>query len=210
MVKIMSSKHPPKDPMRDLHEQEEMQDASSRMLDEGDPNLGANGDAAKLKALSELSREELESAFLESEKKSATYYTQALQAAADLENIRKRTEREVLQARLYGQERLIESLVPVIDSLDQALMVINAEKHPELAEGVELTLKLFLSALEKQGVVLLDPQGQPFNPKEHEAMSIQVSDEVPPNTVLTVFQKGYKLNDRIIRAARVIVSKAMG
>jgi molecular chaperone GrpE len=76
-----------------------------------------------------------------------------------------------------------------------------------MREGLELTMKLFVDALEKFDVVQLDPLNAPFDPQEHEAMSIMNAPDLPPNTVITVFQKGYKLNDRVIRPARVIVSK---
>ncbi|MCX7116232.1 MAG: nucleotide exchange factor GrpE [Gammaproteobacteria bacterium] len=157
-----------------------------------------------------MSREALEAELIQAKADAQTNLAKALSALADMDNLRKRTERDVLAARLYGQEKLIQSMLPVLDSLEQALVIINKETHGEVGEGVELTLKLLSSALEKHDVVEINPEGLPFNPQEHEAMSIQPSDAVPPNTVLTVFQKGYKLNDRVIRAAKVIVSKAPG
>ena len=99
-------------------------------------------------------------------------------------------------------------MIPVVDSLEQALQLADKHGDTSMHEGLELTMKLFVDVLEKFGVQQLDPQGAIFDPQEHEAMSIQEVADVPPNSVLVVFQKGYKLNDRVIRPARVIVAKA--
>lgn len=135
------------------------------------------------------------------------HWEQAERLAAEIVNVRRRAEREVENAHRYGVEKLISSLLPVIDSLEQALQMVEKEPSSAMTEGLQLTIKLFLDALQKFDVQPLNPQGEIFNPQEHEAMSILEAAEVAPNTVITVFQKGYKLNDRVIRPARVIVSK---
>lgn len=163
--------------------------------------------ASEEKVLEYPSHEALESQLLSAEKKAEENLDKAMRAIAELDNVRRRAEREVANAHRYGVEKLIKELLPVIDSFEQALLAVNQETHKEMAQGLELTMKLLLTALEKFEVTQLDPSGESFNPQEHEAMSIQISDEVSPNTVLTVFQKGYKLADRVIRPARVIVSK---
>ena len=94
------------------------------------------------------------------------------------------------------------------DSLEQALQLAKNEDDSAMAEGLQLTFQLFLDALQKHGVTRIDPQGEAFNPQEHEAMSTQEVADVAPNTVVVVFQKGYKLSDRVVRPARVIVSKS--
>ena len=129
-------------------------------------------------------------------------------AMAEMDNMRRRTEREVANAHRYGLEKFITALLPVVDSLEQAEQLAQDHGDRSMHEGMELTMKLFLDVLAKADVTQLNPVGEPFNPQAHEAMSMQVSDEVAPNTVLVVFQKGYRLNDRVIRPARVIVSKA--
>ena len=98
--------------------------------------------------------------------------------------------------------------MPVVDSIEQALQMAEKEADAAMREGLALTSKLFVDVLQKFDVQPIDPMGSLFDPQEHEAMSIQDAPDTPPNTVLAVFQKGYKLNDRLIRPARVIVSKS--
>lgn len=133
-----------------------------------------------------------------------------LRAVADLDNVRKRTEREVQSARLYGAEKLLGELLGVADSLDLGLA---AASKPEaqvnaLLEGMQLTHKQLLSTLEKHGVKLVDPRGEAFNPEFHEAVTLVPTAAVPPNHVLEVMQKGYRLHERLLRPAMVVVAKA--
>ena len=130
-----------------------------------------------------------------------------VRSVAEVENIRRRAERDVANAHRYSLEKFVNSLLPVSDSLEQAIALAEKQGDMPLHEGLLLTMKLFLEALEKADVKQIDPTGAPFDPQQHEAMSIQPSTDVQPNTVLTVFQKGYLLSDRVIRPARVIVSK---
>ncbi|MFC3908530.1 nucleotide exchange factor GrpE [Legionella dresdenensis] len=142
------------------------------------------------------------------EQKAHENWEKSVRAVAELENVRRRAERDITNARLYGQEKIISSLLPVADSIEQALQLIDPETHAAMYEGLQLTNKLFLDVLEKNNVQQLNPLGEPFNPQEHEAMSMQEAADAMPNSVIAVFQKGYKLNDRVIRPARVIVAKA--
>lgn len=141
------------------------------------------------------------------EQKAHENWEKSVRAVAELDNVRRRAEREVANAHRYGLEKIIASLLPVIDSMEQALQMAEQNADPAMHEGLELTMKLFVDVLQKFDVQQIDPTGAAFDPQEHEAMSIQEVPGTPPNTVLTVFQKGYKLNDRVIRPARVIVSK---
>jgi len=129
-----------------------------------------------------------------------------LRTRADMDNMQKRAEREMDKARRYQHESIMRDLLPVIDGLEQGLE--NAEEGDSAREGLELTRKLLLKALEDHGLEVLHPEGEPFDPQWHEAMSMQPSDEAEPDTVLMVLQKGYRLNDRLLRAARVIVASA--
>jgi len=133
-----------------------------------------------------------------------------LRAQAEAMNIRRRAEGDVEKARKYALERFVGDLLPVVDNLDRALAVIDAEDKTMKAviEGIELTRKSFLDTLEKNQVKSIDPQGERFNPEEHQAMTMVPSPDVEPNTVLEVFQKGYSLNGRLIRPAMVVVSKS--
>ena len=130
-----------------------------------------------------------------------------MRAVAELDNYRKRAEREVDQARKYAIERFAQELLPVGDALE-AGMRSGAANPAALLEGAQATLKELNRAFEKAGLKIIDPTGQPFDPNWHEAMVAQDSRDLPPNTVITVIQKGYSLNGRLLRPARVIVSKA--
>ena len=141
------------------------------------------------------------------EQKAHENWEKSVRAMAELDNVRRRSEREVANAHRYGIEKLVNSLLPIIDSLEQALQLADKHKDSSMHEGLELTMKLFLDALGKYEVQQLNPEGEQFDPQQHEAMSMQESNEVPDNTILGVFQKGYMLNDRVIRPARVIVAK---
>jgi len=134
-------------------------------------------------------------------------WEKAVRAQAELDNVRRRAEREVANAHRYGLEKLLTSLLPIVDSLEQALQTAAKESNAAMLEGLELTMKLFTDVLQKFDVEQIDPLGDVFDPQLHEAMTIQEAPDAPPNSVLAVFQKGYKLNDRLIRPARVIVSK---
>lgn len=133
-----------------------------------------------------------------------------LRTAAELENVRKRAERETLAARKYGVEKLASELLAVRDSLELGLAAA-ADDNAEIkavVEGMELTLKMLGDVMGKYGVTLVDPLGEAFNPDYHEAMTAQESAEHAPNTVMQVLQKGYRLQDRLLRPALVVVAKA--
>ncbi|MCH9663002.1 MAG: nucleotide exchange factor GrpE [Gammaproteobacteria bacterium] len=133
----------------------------------------------------------------------------ALRAQAEMENLRRRASRDVENAHKFGVERLINELLPVVDSLELGLQAGAAENASveSLCEGGELTLKMFKGALEKYDVLAVDPQDAPFDPEFHQAMSMQEHEGTAPGTVLQVVQKGYTLNGRLVRPAMVIVSK---
>jgi molecular chaperone GrpE len=133
-----------------------------------------------------------------------------LRVLAELDNIRKRAQRDVEQAHRYALEKFAGELLPVKDSLD--LGVENAGKADAvaLAEGQAATARLLAKAMEKAGIIELNPVGEPFDANLHEAMAAQPSDTAEPNSVLAVIQRGYTLNGRLLRAARVIVARAPG
>jgi molecular chaperone GrpE len=159
-------------------------------------------------ALEHLSYAELEEKLTLVEQQAHENWEKSVRATAELENVRRRSEREITNAHRYGIEKLINSLLPVVDSLEEALRLADKSGDTGMHEGLELTMKLFLDVFDKHDVEQLDPQGAAFDPQEHEAMSVQPSDEAPNNSVLMVFQKGYKLAGRVIRPARVIVAKS--
>jgi molecular chaperone GrpE len=128
-----------------------------------------------------------------------------MRALAELENVRKRAARDVEQAHKFALDRIAHDLIGVKDSLELGLA--NAAPTDKLREGTEATLKLLSKALEKAGLTEIVPQGEQFNPELHEAMMAQPSAEHVPNSITQVVQKGYQLNGRLLRPARVIVAK---
>jgi len=133
-----------------------------------------------------------------------------LRAVAEMENFRKRSEREIDNARKFAIERFAQELVTVGDALEAGINAGAANPGPALLEGAQATLRQLHRAFDKAGIKIIDPAGQPFDPQWHEAMAVQESAAHPANTVLSVIQKGYSLNGRLLRPARVIVSKAPG
>ncbi len=141
--------------------------------------------------------------------KADEHWDQCLRLQADIENLRKRRERDVANAHKFALEKFAIDLLPVRDSLEMGLAAAqDSADAAQLREGSELTLKMLTSAMEKYNIKEVKALNEPFNPEYHEAMSMQERDDVPPNTVVTVVQKGYLLNDRLIRPAMVIVSSA--
>ncbi len=157
--------------------------------------------------LGHLDYEELEEKLTLSEQQAHDHWEKLVRMTAEVDNVRRRAARDIEQAHRYGVEKLITSFLPVLDSLEQAIQLVDKDEHSAMFEGLQLTMKLFLDSLAKQDVKQLDPLGELFNPQEHEVMSMMDSPDLPPNSVLTVFQKGYRLADRIIRPARVIIVK---
>ncbi|WP_455217602.1 nucleotide exchange factor GrpE [Kaarinaea lacus] len=150
--------------------------------------------------------------------KADEHWNQLLRANAELENTRKRARQDVENAHKFALEKFIQELLPVKDSLEMGLAAAgngaseatdnNPDAAAQLVEGTELTLKMLATVLEKFGVAEIDPTGQPFNPETHQAMSMQESADHEPNTVMMVMQKGYQLNERLIRPAMVVVARA--
>ena len=152
--------------------------------------------------------ERLQQALEASEERAKNHWDQYLRAVAELDNVRKRAARDIEAANRYGLERFVAELLPVRDSLEQAVQSAPKADVRSLVEGQAATLQLLTRALEKLGVTVVDPQGEPFDPARHEAMMTQESASAEPSSVLQVIQPGYELNGRLLRPARVIVSRA--
>ena len=129
-----------------------------------------------------------------------------VRAVAELENVRKRAQRDVENAHRYALESFSKELLAVVDSLEMGLEAAESADAAALRDGSEATCKLLKSTMERFGVAVVDPEGEPFDPEYHEAMSMMPSGEAEPGSVLTVIQKGYTLNSRLLRPARVIVT----
>ena len=133
-----------------------------------------------------------------------------LRAHAEAENVRKRSERDVAAAHKFGLERFIGALLPVKDSMDLGFDALETTTDIDaIREGMTLTSKMLDDALEKSGVTAIEPTGEAFSPEFHQAMTMQPSSEAEPGTVLSCMQKGYVLNERLIRPAMVVVAKAI-
>ncbi len=145
----------------------------------------------------------LETALAEAEK----FRDLALRGEAEMQNVRRRAERDVENAHKFAIERTLTSLLPVVDSLEKAIEASQSEDDPVI-EGVRLTFKLLQDLLAKENVEVVDPAGEPFDPNEHQAMSAVENPDMEPNSVCAVIQKGYKLNGRVVRPAMVMVTKA--
>ena len=133
-----------------------------------------------------------------------------LRAVAELDNFRKRSAREIEGARKFGAERLAQAILPVRDSLEAGLAAAEKAGQTPLVEGQQATLRLLDEALTASGIREINPVGQPFDPNRHEALSLVPAQGVATNTVLEVVQKGYELNDRLLRAAKVLVARGDG
>ena len=130
-----------------------------------------------------------------------------IRAQADMQNLRRRCEKDVEQAHKFGQERLIKELLPVIDNFERAIETAPEGTDAVVMDGITMTKDGMLAALAKFDVIQVDPMGTPFDPTFHQAVSIIENAEVEPNSVIAVMQKGYTLNGRLVRPAMVMVSK---
>ena len=151
---------------------------------------------------------ELEAALEAARQEAAENKDLALRTKAEAENIRRRAENDVVNARKYAIEKFAVELLAVVDSIEQGLQLkAESEESKAIQDGMELTLKMTLSTLEKFGVEQLNPLEEIFDPQLHEAMTMVPSPDHESNTVIDVFQKGYTLNGRLIRPARVVVAQ---
>jgi molecular chaperone GrpE len=155
--------------------------------------------------------EALQEALNEASSQASENWDKFMRSQAELDNILKRTKRDLENAHKYALEKFVGELLAVRDSLEMGLDHAEGEDVDpvKLKEGSELTLRMLVQVMEKFNVVQLDPKGEAFNPELHEAMAMVPSNEVSPNDILDVIQKGYVLNDRLIRPARVVVAKTM-
>lgn len=135
----------------------------------------------------------------------------ALRAEAEMQNMQRRTARDVENAHKFALEKFLQNLLPVVDSMEKAVEAAEQASENEddaMLEGIRLCHKLLVDVLGKEGIEVIDPVGEPFDPNEHQAMSMVENPDMEPNSVFAVVQKGYRLNGRLVRAAMVMVTKA--
>lgn len=186
-----------------------MNDHTTGQADEQNSDSGFNLDQDLDGA--EMTLDEALSKLTEAEALTAGHQTEVLRLHADAQNIRRRAEQDIEKAHKYGQERLLSELLPVIDNLERALQASGTDDNAlllALKQGVELTLKNFVDCLRKFNVEMLDPVGEPFDPLFHQAIAMVESKTAEPDSVLSVMQKGYSLNGRVLRPAMVVVARA--
>jgi molecular chaperone GrpE len=169
-------------------------------------NNGNNGAGESSSAGHQPPQDDVETLRREAEE----HWNKYLRTAAELDNLRKRSAREIEAARKFGAERLAQALLPVRDSLEAALATGAKADPATLLQGQEATLRLLDEALSGAGVTEIVPRGEPFDPTKHEALSVLAAGHAEPNSVLEVIQKGYEMNDRLLRAAKVIVARSEG
>lgn len=165
----------------------------------------------EVQAIAAPTVDELEKRLAEAMQTAERERDRCLRAQAEMENMRRRVDKDVQNAHKYALERFAKELLAVVDSLELGLQAAdaNASGTDALREGMELTLKQLLAVLERFDIRTIDPAGQRFNPEWHQAMAMESTGDVEPGFVFRVFQKGYSLNDRLLRPAMVVVSQAL-
>ncbi|MTI97845.1 MAG: nucleotide exchange factor GrpE [Marinobacter adhaerens] len=187
------------DENRNEHEElNEALEAAKEEAQSAEGEAGENGEVSEVEALKAQVQE---------------FQEQMLRSQAEMQNVRRRAEIDVEKAHKFALEKFVKELLPVADSLEKA--VESTEGHEDsgelvasIREGLEMTLNLFMSSLKKFNVEQLNPAGEPFDPQQHEAMSMVPAPDAEPNSVVAVVQKGYLLNGRVVRPAMVMVAKA--
>ena len=198
-------------------------ETATEATEDSEELLGADDSAPADSPFGEMTSEQAIEKLEQFELASENAKDDLLRVQAEMQNLRRRTQQDVEKAHKYGQEKFAIELLGVVDNLERALAadgadgeseegastVSEGEKIKAIYEGVELTLKSFADCFGKFSIEVVEPDGEPFDPDLHQAMSIQENAEVEPNTVIAVMQKGYTLHGRVIRPAMVIVSKAL-
>ena len=156
----------------------------------------------------EKSADSLEAQLEDAQAKATENWDSYLRAKAEMDNLRRRNTKDVENAHKYGIEKFVTELLPVLDSMGMGLATEDASAE-SLREGMELTLSMLEKMMEKLGIEEIDPMNEKFDAEKHQAMTMQPNADVEPNTVIAVMQKGYSLNERLIRPAMVMVSKAV-
>lgn len=168
-----------------------------------------NTDFSEQKLLEHPTYKKLEEKLNEAEIKANDNWNKILRLQAELDNFKKRAERDIANAHKYANEKFAREIINVVDNLERSLQVKTSvsEELKEFYTGIELTLKLFLETLLKFGIKPINPQNELFNPEQHTAISVKEDKTIPTDTIVEVIQKGYWLNDRLLRPAMVIVNK---
>ena len=191
-------------------EEKDTEEPKSESVDDDCLNDGASNVVVDSEESSEKSEEEITvDSLSELEVQLEEMKDQVLRHQAEVQNVKRRAEQDVEKARKYALERFCNELLPIVDSLEMAILSASPDQEDSesILKGVKLTLKMFVDTLAKFNLEQIDPEGEPFDPKLHQAVSMVENNEVEPNTVLSAMQRGYVLSGRLIRPAMVVVSK---
>ena len=200
----------PQKPETEIADEDQQNEAKAEPESKADHNNDVGEEESK-SAEAEVNIDTLKAQIEEFQSQLNEAKESALRAQAEAQNTRRRAERDVEQAHKFSLEKIVKEMLPVVDNLERSLEVTDSVDEAfvkALKGGVEMTLGLFAGALGKFKVEVVDPEGQPFDPLLHQAMTIVENEDVEPNTVVAVMQKGYTLHGRLVRPAMVIVSKA--
>lgn len=169
----------------------------------------SQGETSETAAASDGTEESLEEQLQKAQSTVQDYWDQIMRLRAEIENNRKRAQRDIENAHKYTLKNFTESLLPVIDSMEMGLVAALAENASleSIREGSELTMNMFVQVLQRSGLEQIDPLGEAFDPERHQAISMVEVEGAEPNSVIEVMQKGFLLNDRLIRPAMVVVAK---
>ncbi|CCE23564.1 nucleotide exchange factor GrpE [Methylotuvimicrobium alcaliphilum] len=167
-------------------------------------------DSSQPQAAQKVNVEELSQKLEEAEQKATENWDKVLRIQAEMENLKRRTQKDLENAHKFALENFAKELLTVVDSLELGLQAAigDSPEVQKFREGSELTLKQFEAVFSKFNIEVVNPLGQPFDPELHQAMAMQPSADAEPNSVINVFQKGYVLNGRLLRPAMVVVAKA--
>lgn len=192
------------------HEQQTDAELIAEVLEQTKSGVAEEQASEAGTASPEMSLEVLQQQLEQAQQQAAANLDKAIRTQAEMENLKKRVQKDLDDERKYGLAKFAKELLSVLDSLELGIQAASGDS-PEvvkLREGSELTIKQFESVFAKFNIEAIYPLGQPFNPELHQAMAMQPSASAEPNSVLNVFQKGYVLNGRLLRPAMVVVAKA--
>lgn len=207
MSKTLNKKHEQPEPAGTENAVTEIADGGPGGLDPSAADAPENSATSGVDEASEL--EDLRKQLAEARATAGEHWDTVLRTRAEIENLRKRSQRDLENAHKFGVDRFISEMLPVKDSLELGLAASRGSEVEigSVREGMELTLKMFANALDKLGVVEINPEGESFDPEFHQAMTMQEAEGQASGTVISVIQKGYSLNQRLVRPALVVVAK---
>lgn len=186
-----------------------MSDKDTQVNEEQIPTVDDAAKEETLEQAEETLEQDVQALYEAAQKEAEEQKELALRTLADMENLRRRTRIDVENAHKFALEKFVNELIPVLDSMEMGIDAASKEEATadSIKEGLDMTLKQFLDVMQKFNVERVNPEGEKFNPQLHEAMTMVPSPEHESQTVMEVFQKGYTLNERLVRPARVVVAQ---